>query len=170
METAERMTVGIVAERHRIDHPWPAERWTVVTALAGEPEVAPWTVLAEGEGWTRYYVDSAEVSLFRSEAENYKHNLDSHEPALYVILRRSPEPPGVALLAVTVDPGEIDTHSDSGDDLIEALPLPPTVAAWMQAFVERHYVPRPFHKRRRDRADPEALATHRPSQRDTHHD
>lgn len=170
MDGSESMTLGIVAERRHIDHPWPTERWTVVTALAGEPEVAPWTVLAEGGDWTRYYAGAATVALFPSEAQNYKHNLDGPSPALYVILRRSRQPPGMALLLVTVDPGEIDAHSDSGDDLIEAVPLPPTVAAWMRAFIDRHYVPRPFHKRQRDRADPEALATRSPSHRTLHRD
>ena len=37
-------------------------------------------------------------------------------------------------------------------------PLLPEVAVWIESFVARHHVERPFHKRRRDRADPEALA------------
>ncbi len=167
---AERLAVGIVAERRRIDHPWPTERWTIVAALVGEPEARPWTVLTKGETWTRYYAGNAEVTLFRSEAENYKRNLDSPNPTLYVILRHSAQPPGITLLTVTVDPGEIDTHADSGNDLIETLPLPPAIAAWMQAFVNQHYVAHPFHKRQRDRADPEALATHRPASGKTRHE
>ncbi len=82
-------------------------------------------------------------------------------PAVYVILRRDPGGGGErpwALHGATVDPGEIEAHADSGDDLIEAVPLPPAVAAWMRDFVARHHVERPLYKRRRDRADPEALA------------
>lgn len=161
MDTTERMSVGVVVERRRIDHPWQPERWTAVAALPGAPPLPPWTVLEEGDGWTRYLAGTVEVELFRSETDNYKHNLEGPQPALYVVLRRTGEAPGLRLLGATVDTGEIDAHSDSGDDLIEALPLPAPVAAWIRDFVARHHVERPFHKRQRDRADPEALARRR---------
>ena len=160
MEISESRTVGVVVERRRTGNVWQPELWSAVAVLPGRPDVAPWTVLDAGEGWTRSYAGAAEVALFASETDNYKHNLDGPQPAIFVILRRDGEP-GLRLLAVTVDPGEIDAHSDAGDDLIEALPLPPDLAAWMRDFVERHHVERPFHKRQRDRADPEALARRR---------
>jgi hypothetical protein len=41
--------------------------------------------------------------------------------------------------------------------LLESLPLPPGLRAVMEAFIAQHHVERAFHKRRRDRADPDAL-------------
>lgn len=162
MEFSEHMAVGIVVERRRLDNPWQPESWVPVAVLPGRPELAPWTILSEGEGGVRYYAGPAEIVLFRGETDNYRHNLEGPHPSVFVILRRAAGPRGVELLAVTVDPGEIDAHSDAGDDIIEALPLPGPVAAWMADFVKRHHVERPFHKRRRDRPDPEALAVRRP--------
>jgi hypothetical protein len=168
MEISESRTIGVVVERRLTGNVWQPERWSAVAVLPGRPDVAPWTVLDEGEGWTRRYAGAAEVVLFASETDNYKHNLDGPQPAIFVILRHDGSAePGLRLLGATVDPGEIDAHSDAGDDLIEALPLPPDLAAWMQDFVQRHHVERPFHKRRRDRADPEALAR-RPRMEDDH--
>lgn len=158
MEITESRTVGVVVERRQTGNVWQPERWSAVAVLPGQPDAAPWTVLESGEGWARCYAGAADVTLFASETDNYRHNLGGPRPAVFVILRRDGAEPGLRLLAVTVDPGEIDAHSDAGDDLIEALPLPPGLAAWMREFVERHHVERPFHKRRRDRADPEALA------------
>jgi hypothetical protein len=158
---AERMTVGIVLEHRRIDHPWQADRWRLVDVLPGQPVAEPWTVLAEGDGWRRCYAGAVELALFRGETASYRDNLASSRPAIYVVLRRTQDGPGIAVREATVDPGEIEAHSDAGDDLIEALPLPPPIAAWMEGFVARHHVERPFHKRRRDRADPEALAQRR---------
>ncbi|WP_448192268.1 DUF3305 domain-containing protein [Azospirillum sp. sgz301742] len=159
MQISESRSVGVVVERRQTGNIWQPERWSAVALLPGRPDVAPWTVLDEGEGWTRRYAGAAEVALFASETDNYKHNLDGPQPAIFVILRRDGSgESGLRLLGVTVDPGEIDAHSDAGDDLIEALPLPPDLAAWMRDFVERYHVERPFHKRKRDRADPEALA------------
>jgi len=158
MDSTEQRTVGVVVERRRTGNPWQPERWRAVALLPGRPDVAPWTVLESGEGWARCYAGAADIALFASDTDNYRHNLDGPRPAAFVILRRDGGEPGLRLLGVTVDPGEIDAHSDAGDDLIEALPLPPDLAAWMRAFVEHHHVDRPFHKRTRDRADPEALA------------
>ena len=72
--------------------------------------------------------------------------------------------PAWPLHAVTVDAGEAHLYADTGNDLLEALPLPPGLRARLEAFVAQHHVERMPHKRRRDRADPEALG-HRPGGR-----
>ena len=73
--------------------------------------------------------------------------------------------PGVVLHGVTVDAGEAETFGDTVADLVEALPMPPGLLARTAAFVAQHHVEQPFHKRRRDRADPEALGRRRPEER-----
>ena len=40
---------------------------------------------------------------------------------------------------------------DSGEDLVEAVPMPEPVLAWMQDFVGQHHVEEPFVKRKRDK-------------------
>jgi hypothetical protein len=40
--------------------------------------------------------------------------------------------------------------------------MPEPVCAMIAAFVAEHHVEQPFHKRERDRADPEALARRGP--------
>lgn len=161
------MGLGVVIEHRRIDLPWaPPDRWTVVELLPGRPAAEPWTLLAEAEGGRRYYYAGAvELELFRGETDGYRDNLGSGRPAVFIILR--PEGGGrVALHGATVDPGEIEAHSDAGDDQIEAVPMPPEVMAWVEAFVARNHVERPFYKRQRDRADPEALARRRSTRDD----
>ncbi len=160
-DRAERRSVGVVVERRRVDNPWIEARWQPVMLVPADPTLPDWSVLAEGPDWTRHYAGTAEISLFPTEAENYKHNLDGGSPSAYVILRPGGPAPGIRLLAVTADPGEIDAHAEAGDDVIEALPLPIPLVLWMDGFVARHFVERPFHKRKRDRADPEALALRR---------
>jgi hypothetical protein len=160
MSGAERMNVGIVLERQRVERPWAEERWRPIEVLPGEPPAEPWAVLAEGDGWQRVYAGTAVVELFPGETAGYRDNLASPCPSVFVILRRG-GPHGIAIHAATVDPGEIEAHSDSGDDLIEPFRMPAPIACWVQAFVDRHHVERPFYKRQRDRVDPEALAPRR---------
>jgi hypothetical protein len=40
---------------------------------------------------------------------------------------------------------------DSGDGLIELVPMPEGLIAWIRNFVTAHHVDEPFIKRRRDR-------------------
>lgn len=161
---SDRMTVGVVVEHRRIDHPWQSHRWQPVAVLPGAPAAPAWTVLGQGEGWVRYLAGTAELALYPGETETYVYNLESPEPAIYVVLRKSDDARGVRLLGATVDPGEAHAHADTGDDLVEALPLPGIVRDWMAAFVAVHHVPRTKWKRKRDRVDPEAMAIRVPGQ------
>ncbi len=75
------------------------------------------------------------------------------------------EPP-FELVAVTADPAEGEAYTQNGDHLVEAVPMPETVRAVVEAFVAEHHVEQPFVKRKRDRADPEALARRGPTPKD----
>jgi hypothetical protein len=152
------MPVAVIVERRAIDNPWIDHSWKAVEVLPGAPATAPWTPLAEGPDWTRYLAGVATLAMYKAETETYKYNIEAEAPAVYVFLRRADEPPGLRLLGATVCAGEVDAHSDAGDDIIEAVPMPPAVQAWVAEFVAEHHVERVFHKRKRDRADPEALA------------
>lgn len=145
-------------EHRRVPRGWQTDEWRVVglLPLGADDALEPWTVMAEGEGWQRLYAGRVELELFPGETASYRDNLSSSRPAVYVVLRRDAGR-GVALREATVDPGEIEAHAEAGDDLIEAVPLPEPVAAWMQDFIDRHHVERPFLKRQRDRADPDVL-------------
>jgi hypothetical protein len=73
-----------------------------------------------------------------------------------VVLRETDAAPGLRLCTVTVDAGEAHLYADVGTDLLESLAMPPGLRTAVEAFVAQHHVERTFHKRRRDRADPEA--------------
>ena len=62
------------------------------------------------------------------------------------------------IFAVTADPAEGEAFTEAGSDLVDVVPMPQSVRAVIDGFVAEHHVERPFHKRKRDRADPEALA------------
>lgn len=152
------MPVAVIVERRAVDNPWITHSWTVVEVLPGNPAAAPWTAIAEGPGWTRYLAGVAPLEMHKRETETYKYNVEGETPSVYVFLRREDGEPGLVLLGATVCVGEAEAHSDAGDDILEAVPMPPVVQAWVAAFVAEHHVERAFYKRKRDRADPEALA------------
>lgn len=156
--------VAVLVERRPSASPWADWTWRAVEVLEDAPELPPWTVLREAEGRTLFYAGRAEVALHPTDTGNYRDNLAAEPPRVWVVLRQAEAPPGLALHAVTVDPGEAELYADAGQDLLEALRMPAFLRDITAAFVARHHVERSFHKRRRDRADPEALGRRGPAQ------
>ena len=153
----KRIPVGVVVERRAATSPWIDHVWRPTAALAGVPDAAPWTQLPDEGGAATFYAGPAEVELYRSETTNYRDNLASGQPSLWVVLRPTGGDPPFAVVTVTADPAEGEAFTETGTDLVEAVPMPPAVAEAVAAFVAEHHVERTFEKRRRDRADPEAL-------------
>jgi hypothetical protein len=161
-----QIPVGVVVERRKAESPWIDFTWRATTVLPGAPEAAPWTQLAvEGDGAT-FYAGAADVALYRSETAHYRDNLASGSPALWVALRPTGVEPPYDLIAVTADPAEGEAFTQNGDHLVDAVPMPESIQAALQAFVVEHHVETPFFKRKRDRADPEALARRGPLPKD----
>ena len=152
-----RIEVGVVVERRPGVTPWADHAWQPREVLEDFPDVAPWTVLREEAGRTLFLAGAAEVALHPTDTVNYIHNLEQEVPLIWVLLRATAAAPGYALQAVTVDAGEAQLYAESGNDLLEALPMPPGLRLLLERFVAEHHKVREFHKRKRDRADTEAL-------------
>ncbi|MCT7377180.1 DUF3305 domain-containing protein [Chelativorans salis] len=154
----EATEVGVIVERRALKSQWADHAWVPVAALVGAPAAAPWTVLDEMPDATRYYAGAFQLEFFASETGMYRDNLRSGQPSLWVSLRASRTPPGITLHLVTADPAEAEALTEPGTDIIEAVPMPPEIQNRLAAFVKAHHVERPFIKRKRDRADTEAMA------------
>jgi Protein of unknown function (DUF3305) len=144
-----RIPVGVVVERRKAKSPWLDFLWRPVSVLAGTPSAAPWTPIDAAAEPTLFYAGDAVIELHRTESTNYRDNLTSGAPALWVVLRAAASGPGYEVLAVTADPAEGEAFSDSGNDLIETVPMPAAIAATIGNFIAEHHVERPFIKRRR---------------------
>jgi hypothetical protein len=162
MTPLARIPVGVVVERRKAKSAWIDFVWRPVAVLPGLPETKPWTQLDAGADVATFYVGSAAVALFPSEAPRYRENLISGAPSLWVVLRPTDIEPPYEIVGVTADPSEGEAYTQSGTDLVEAVPMPEAARAIIAAFVAEHYVEEMFHKRRRDTADPEALARRAP--------
>ena len=157
-----RIPVGVVVERRKAVSPWAEVVWRPVALLGGVPDAAAWTALASGGETTTFYAGGAEIELYRSEADNYLRNLEPAAPAVWVALQETGGDPPYAVAAVTVDPAEGEGLTEPGQGIVEAVAMPGPLRHAIAAFVAEHYVERVFEKRKRDRADPEALARHDP--------
>jgi len=161
-----KIAVGIVVERRRAQSPWIDFTWKPVAALAGLPDAAPWTMLSQDGDGATFYAGAGEIALYRTETANYRDNLGSAAPMLWVALRPTGVEPPYEIFAVTADPAEGEAWTEAGSDLVDVVPMPEPVHATIDAFVAEHHVEQPFHKRERDRADPEALARRVPTRKE----
>jgi hypothetical protein len=158
----QRISVGVVVERRKSTSPWADFVWQPVAVLSGIPAAAPWTPLAVDGDAARFYAGAAEVALYRSETENYLRNLQSGAPSVWVMLDATGGDPPYRLAAVTADPAEGEGLTEPGQGIVEAVPMPEPLREAIAAFAAEHHVDQPFTKRKRDRADPEALARRGP--------
>jgi hypothetical protein len=151
------MPVGVVVAREEVDSPWQDHAWRVVAILPGAAPVEGWKELRRGEGWTQYHAATVPLELFRKETEAYKYNLEGREPVLYIVLseddERDEDEFPYAVHLVTASPYEAQDYLDSGEEVVEPIPMPEPIAAWVSAFIEEHHVEQKFKKRKRDEVD-----------------
>lgn len=151
--------MGVVIERRDSDNRWIDHVWLPVAVVPQAPPLdpsGPWRKLTDGEGWVQYHAGTLEMEIHRADVEAYQDNLASQQPVVYVVLRKDPEGEGgheVKPFAVTVSPYEAQDYTDSGEEIVEGVPMPEGVAEWLEAFVAAHPSPAQFRKRRMRRKD-----------------
>jgi Protein of unknown function (DUF3305) len=153
MERRISMPLGVVVERRELDNRWQRFAWQPVAVIPGAAPVSEWRELVRGERFVRWHAATLPLELHRAETEAYRVNLSGRQPAIYVVLRRiepSERTAGndVGPFAVTASPYDAEGYME-GEDVVEAVPMPDALIAWVRAFVERHHVDQPFVKRKR---------------------
>ncbi len=163
-EIKDSVPLGVVLEKRKVEHRWIAHAWRPVAVIPGAPALDPegaWHSLRAGAGpdgpWEQFHAGTLTCELFRKETEGYKVNLSQEPPRVFVVLRAGADLEVAhqwVPVHVTVCPYEAQDYLDSGEDLVEPVPMPPDLVAFVQAFVDRHHVDQPFYKRKRKPHDP----------------
>jgi Protein of unknown function (DUF3305) len=148
-----RIVVGVVVERRKAKSPWLDFVWRPVSVLAGTPSAVPWTRISEEGDATTFYAGEVAVELHRTETANYRQNLSSGMPALWVVLRpklANSASPAFDILMVTADPAEGEALTDAGNNLVATVPMPAAIIETIDGFNAEHHVEQTFIKRKRD--------------------
>ena len=151
----EQMSVGLVLERRMLSGDWGGFAWRPVAIFPTPPDVAPWTSLGLHDGAARCYAGVITISLYSTETANYRDNLASGSPKLWVVLRPQSDKPPVDVLTVTADPAEGEANTEAGANTVETIDMPAEIAGVVAAFIDAHHVERAIIKRRRDGAKPD---------------
>jgi hypothetical protein len=155
------MPVSVVLERRASKSQWLDYVWEPIGVLPRVP-LAAGALMAEGEGFAQYHGGTLDLELFRGETEGYLNNLSQAPPLVYVVLRRTDDASGTTAdnlaglefrpFLVTVCPYEANGYIKGNDEIVvEGVPMPLAITAWVQEFVTAHHVDVPFQKRKNRR-------------------
>lgn len=146
------MTLGVVLRRLPGVTRWASYSWKAVAVLPGAG-IAHWQELRrEGEA-IEYHAATLSLDLHGAETEAYLHGLSAEVPSIYVVMRESENEDAEPLdvLLVTASPYEAQDYTDSGEEIVEKVPMPEGLMAWVQDFVTAFHQDEVFVKRKRDK-------------------
>lgn len=145
------LQVGAVVRRKPGATRWAKHAYKPVAIIPGAPE-AFWKELVREDEVVDYHAGTVTLELFRADVEAYLVSLNLAVPSVWVILDRdesNQSPSGWVVSAITASAYEAQDALDSGENIVEAVPIPESLAAWIKEFVDMHYIEEPFKKRRR---------------------
>ncbi|WP_254054669.1 DUF3305 domain-containing protein [Roseovarius sp. EL26] len=147
----DAMPLGIVVRRTPGVTRWEKWIWSAVAVLPGA-EPSDWRVLRQEGEITEYHAATLMLELHGAETEAYLHGLSAKVPSVYAVLRAEGNGPiSLSAVLVTASPYEAQDYADNGEDIVEKIPMPAGLIAWVRDFAETHHEDEVFVKRRRDR-------------------
>lgn len=146
--------IGVVLRRKPGVTRWADWAWDATAVLPGAAP-AEWRELRREGDTVEYHAATRTLELFAAETEAYLHGLTARVPSLFVIMRRADGEYPLNVVLVTASPYEAQDYGDNGEDIVEKVPMPSGLIAWIQEFVDETHEHEEFVKRRRkmDRMD-----------------
>ncbi|MEP2533034.1 DUF3305 domain-containing protein [Shimia sp.] len=147
------LPLGIVIRRTPSVSRWARWTWKAVGVLPGAAQ-ADWQVLRQEGDAVEYHAATVPLELWHTDTEAYLNGLSARAPSIGVVMRETAdadtEQPYEILLA-TASPYEFQDYADSGEEIVELVPMPEGLIALIRDFVEKHHEDEVFVKRRRDK-------------------
>ena len=144
------LPIGVVLRRAPGVTAWQKWTWTVSGVLPGAAP-ANWHELRREGDTIEYHADTVPLELHGAEAEAYVHNLNAQVPCVYVVMRESDGQHPLDIVLVTASPYEAQDYTDSGEEIVEKVAMPPMLKAQVHAFADEFYQEEEFIKRKRDK-------------------
>ena len=144
--------LGIVIRKSPGVTRWARWTWRVIDVMPGAGD-AEWRELRRDGDTVEYHAATVPMELWASDTEAYLTGLSARVPAVYVVLREATDEDAeheVEVVLATASPYEAQDYLDSGEEIVEQVPMPEGLAAYVRDFVEEHHEDEEFVKRRRD--------------------
>ncbi len=145
------MPLGIIVRKIPGATRWARWVWQPCAVVPGAAP-ADWKLLRENGETAEFHAKTVTLKLHGADAEAYLHGLSAKVPSIYVVMRESDDPDWpYGILLATASPYEAQDYDDAGEDIVEKIPMPEGLIAWVRDFANEHYEEEAFRKRRRDK-------------------
>lgn len=144
------MPVGVVLRRAPGVTRWVRWSWKATSVLPGAGP-ADWRELRREGETVEYHAATPVLELHGAETEAYVHGLMAKEPSVYIVMRQVTGEIPLEVVLITASPYEAQDYCDSGEEIVEKVPMPAGLEAWVRTFVEEFHQEEEFVKRRRDK-------------------
>lgn len=145
------MPLGIVVRKSPGVTRWAKWSWRAVAILPGAGQ-AEWSELRSEGDTVEYHAATLPLTLWAAETESYLDALSARVPCVYVVMRESDsDDQPLDMVLVTASTYEAQDYADSGEELVEKIPMTEGLVAWVREFVTAHHVEEVFIKRKRDK-------------------
>lgn len=142
--------MGIVLRKTPGATRWAKWAWKAVAVLPGAGD-ADWRELRRDGEAVEYHAATLQMELWRTDTEAYLNGLSATVPTIGVVMREGDGPEGLEVILVTASPYETQDYLDSGEEIVELVPMPDGLIALIRDFCEAHHEEEVFVKRRRDK-------------------
>jgi hypothetical protein len=149
--------VSVIMESRPSSHPWADQVWDAIGIVAlSEPDLIASEqkeikVVEQGDIKQLIY-SGMKVRLYLDECESYYHNLMSPEPGCFIIAREEDadgNDTGVPIpFLVSLSFDEAHAYLE-GDATVYAVPIPPELYRWAEAYIVENYAAEKRRKRKR---------------------
>lgn len=147
------LPLGIVIRKTPSLSRWAPFVWKAVSVIPGAG-AAHWQELRrEGEA-VEFHAATVPLELWHTDTEAYLSGLSARVPSIGVVMREATHADATQpydVLLATASPYEIQDYADSGEEIVELVPMPEGLVALIRDFIETHHEEEVFKKRRRDK-------------------
>ncbi|MBL4749910.1 MAG: DUF3305 domain-containing protein [Amylibacter sp.] len=147
------LPLGIVLRKTPGVTRWAKWSWKAVAVLPGAAQETWRELRREGET-VEYHAATVPLELWRTDTEAYMTELATRVPSIYVVMRHTIEPDAeyeLEVVLATASPYDAQDYADSGEELVELVPMSDGLIALIQQFITKHHVEEKFVKRKRDK-------------------
>jgi hypothetical protein len=133
-------TLAVVMEKRRARSPWADVLWQPASVLESDEPAGAARLLVQQDLYEQWLHPGFSLQIHRDEMEGYYLNVSSVSPRVFVMWRMDGERGLPLQLTASYEEG---ARWLDGGALVEALPMPTAVFAWVGEYVERDYRPEP---------------------------
>lgn len=139
------LSAAVVMRRERIDNRWQPWRWSLADVVPHEDGFGTVArLLVKSDAEERWLHPGFKVELHVGDAEGYYLNVTTQQPCFWVVWRMEEEP-GLAEEPMALPQIVTVSYHDAGrwldaQETVEQVPMPASVAQWLQDFVDLHHV------------------------------